>query len=205
MRGSFISDITHAVGVTVGGAEVLRVAIDLKSALARARRLRGARFHVVFGVDGHCPLSCCRLMHDARPNLASTARMNQPLDQLTRAVPKVIGPAGHAVADYGTVATLMGLGMRLRDRNSRASAFAFANAGMVMLSSLMTNYPGGVVRAMSFKTHGLVDVMQAGMLAAGPALLGFAGTQEARLFYGQAALELAVVSATDWNALPSNA
>jgi hypothetical protein len=131
--------------------------------------------------------------------------MNQSLDRLTSAVPKVIGPAGHAVADYSTVAALVALGMRLRDRNARASAFAFANAGVVMLSSLMTNYPGGVVRAMSFKTHGMMDVMQAGLLAAGPALLGFTGTQEARLFYGQAALELAVVSATDRNALPSYA
>jgi hypothetical protein len=131
--------------------------------------------------------------------------MNQSLDTLTAAVPKVISPAGHAVADYGTVATLVALGVTLRRRNSRASAFAFANAGMVMLTSLMTDYPGGVMRAMSFKTHGMMDVMQAGMLAAGPALLGFGGTPEARMFYGQAALELAVVSATDWNASPSHA
>jgi hypothetical protein len=139
------------------------------------------------------------------PGFCMAECMNQDIATLTRSVPKVISPAGHAVADYGAAASLLALGVRLRDRNSRASTFAFVNAGLVLLSSLMTDYPGGIAGGMSFKTHGIVDVMQAGMLAAGPSLLGFAGTHEARLFYGQAALELAVVSATDWDALPSNA
>ena len=106
----------------------------------------------------------------------------------------------HAVADYSTVATLAALGVHLRNRNRRASTFAFANAGLVLLSSLMTDYPGGAVRAISFKMHGMMDVLQAGMLAAGPSMLGFAGTDDARLFYGQAAVEAGVIAATDWDA-----
>jgi hypothetical protein len=128
--------------------------------------------------------------------------MTNALDTLTRPVPKVITPTMHAVADYTTVATLAALGAQLRDRDPRASAFAFANAGIVLLSSLMTSYPGGIARGMSFKTHGMLDVMQAGLLALGPSLLGFSGTPDAKLFYAQAALEATVVSATDWDALP---
>lgn len=129
-----------------------------------------------------------------------TACMTQPLDSLTRSVPKVIGPSMHAVADYSTVAVLCALGTYLRDRNRAASTFAFANAGLVFVMSLLTDYPGGLVRGMSFQTHGMMDTAQAGLMAAGPALLGFSGTPEASLFYGQAAVEAGVVATTDWNA-----
>jgi hypothetical protein len=125
--------------------------------------------------------------------------MDTQLSTLTRAVPKVINPRAHAVADYSTVATLLGMGMRLRHQHPRASTFAFVNAATVLMSSLLTDYPGGVFRKMSFQAHGMMDVAQAAMLAAGPAMLGFGRDPEARLFYAQAALEAAVVAATDWS------
>jgi hypothetical protein len=126
--------------------------------------------------------------------------MANTLETLTAPVPKVISPTMHAVADYSTVAALVAMGARLRDRNTTASTFAFANAGMVLMTSLMTDYPGGVTRGISFKTHGMIDMLQGAMLALGPVLLGFADTDDARLFYGQAALEMGVVAATDWDA-----
>jgi hypothetical protein len=126
--------------------------------------------------------------------------MTQALDSLTRSVPKVISPGMHAVADYTTVATLAALGSRLRYTNPPASTFAYANAGLVAMMSLMTDYPGGIARGISFRTHGMMDVVQAGLMALAPALLGFSGTPEAKLFYGQAALEMGIVSATDWDA-----
>ena len=48
----------------------------------------------------------------------------------------------------------------------------------------------------SFQTHGIIDVIQAVMAGAVPALLGFAGEAEAQAFYGQAAVEAGVVAAT---------
>ena len=137
--------------------------------------------------------------------LASIGDMANTLQTLTAPVPKVITPAMHAVADYSTVAGLAALGVYLRDRNTTASNFAFLNAGLVLMTSLMTDYPGGVMPTISFKTHGMMDVMQAGLLAAGPVLLGFADTDDARLFYGQAMLEAGVVSATDWDGVDTDA
>jgi hypothetical protein len=65
--------------------------------------------------------------------------------------------------------------------------------------SLLTDYPGGVWRKLSFETHGVVDAMQAAMTAAGPALLGFASDPEAQVFHAQAALETGIIAATRWN------
>ena len=128
------------------------------------------------------------------------AGMENTLQTLTSPVPKVITPAMHAVADYSAAASLACLGLYLRDRNPTLATFAFINAGMVVMTSLMTRYPGGVFPAISFKTHGMIDAAQGAMLAAGPAMLGHADDPDAKLFYGQAALEMGVVAATNWDA-----
>ena len=107
----------------------------------------------------------------------------------------------HAMADYGAAAGLACLGMYLRDRNSTLANFAFINAGMIVMTSMLTRYPGGVFPAMSFKMHGMMDAMQGMLLAAGPVLLGQQDDPDSRYFYGQAALEMGVVAATDWDAI----
>jgi hypothetical protein len=113
---------------------------------------------------------------------------------------KFINPSAHAVLDYVAAGSLIALGYGLRATNRRAAIFAFANGAAVLGLSLLTNYPGGVFRTLSFRTHGTIDVLQAGLLAAGPSLLGFGDTTEGQLFYGQAALEAGVIAATDWDA-----
>jgi hypothetical protein len=128
--------------------------------------------------------------------------MQNPLPAFTTNVPKMIDPRTHAVLDYATVASLTALGLGLRGRNPRAANFAFANAAMVLASSMFTAYPGGVVRALSFQAHGVLDVLQAATLAAGPSMLGFAATRDAALFQAHAVMEMGVIAATDWNARP---
>lgn len=114
--------------------------------------------------------------------------------------PKPITPGVHAILDYGVAATYLTVGMRLMSRHRTAAALAFVNGALVLGLSMLTDYPGGVWRVISFKSHGVADAMQAGLAAAGPALLGFAGDPEATFFYGQAASEVGVIAATDWAA-----
>jgi hypothetical protein len=114
-------------------------------------------------------------------------------------VSKTISPAQHAVLDYGVAATFFALGVRYRGRNAAASALAFINGGMVLGMSLLTDYPGGIWRKISFKTHGTLDVVQGALAGFGPMLFGFAQAPEARAFYTQALSEAGVVAMTDWN------
>src|ERR671936_691009 len=120
------------------------------------------------------------------------------LDQIPTA--KTISPAKHALLDYGVVATFLGMGMRFRGRNNAAAALAFINAGMVLGVSLTTDYPGGVWKRISFKTHGMLDCVQAALAGIGPILFGFSREPEAKPFYTQAASQVGVIAATDWNA-----
>jgi hypothetical protein len=113
-------------------------------------------------------------------------------------VPKVFDAKGHAVMDYLTAGTFFALGFAFRGRHQRASTFAFMNGASVLMLSMLTDYPGGVFRTLSFQTHRTIDIILAGMTAAGPAMLGFAGDPEAQAFHGQAVLEGGVIAMTDW-------
>jgi hypothetical protein len=115
-------------------------------------------------------------------------------------VPRVIGPAQHAVLDYAVAGTFLSMAARYRDRNRAASTLALLNGAMVLGMSLFTDYPGGVWRRISFRTHGMLDGIQAALAGFGPVLFGFANRSEARFFYSQALSEVGVIASTDWNA-----
>jgi hypothetical protein len=117
-----------------------------------------------------------------------------------RMMPAVISPAQHAMLDYGVAATFFGVGAALWGRHRPAASLAFLNGAMVLGMSLVTNYPGGVYRTLSFKTHRTGDIVQAALAGFGPALFGFSDDPEATYFYGQALSEVGVIAATDWNA-----
>ena len=122
------------------------------------------------------------------------------LMRVTENVPKVIDPTAHAVLDYVTAGSFIAMGFAWRESHPRASTLAFINGASVLAASLLTDYPGGVWRKLSFRTHGMLDVVQAASCAVMPALMGFAGDQEAQFFHGQAAFEAGVVAATDFAA-----
>ena len=113
---------------------------------------------------------------------------------------KPISPSQHAVLDYGVAATFFAFGFSVMSRHRSAAALAFANGAMVLGMSLLTDYPGGVVRTLSFRAHRTGDIVQAALAGVGPLLFGFGRDPEAKYFYGQAASEAAVMAATDWDA-----
>jgi len=118
----------------------------------------------------------------------------------TTGIRPVISPAQHAVLDYGVAATFFAVGLSFAQRHRAASTLAFLNGAMVLGMSMLTDYPGGLYRTLSFRTHRTGDVLQAILAGVGPALFGFAKDPEATYFYGQAVSEAAVIAATDWDA-----
>jgi hypothetical protein len=115
-------------------------------------------------------------------------------------LPAVISPAQHAVLDYTVAGTFLAVAQSLWSRHRPAAVLALLNGGMVLGMSLITNYPGGIARTLSFKGHRTGDIIQATLAGTGPLLFGFAGDPEATFFYGQALSEAGVIAATDWNA-----
>ena len=112
---------------------------------------------------------------------------------------KVINPTQHAIADYATAGAFLAAAGYYRNRHRDASTLALANAAAIVVLSMVTDYPGGIFRRLSFRTHGMVDRVLTVMCASGPMIFGFAGDRAALTFYGQAAAETAVISATDFS------
>jgi hypothetical protein len=118
----------------------------------------------------------------------------------TPALSHAISPGQHAVLDYGVAGTFIAFGLVMLPRHRPAALLALANGAMVLGMSLLTDYPGGVFRKLSFRAHRTGDIGQAALAGLGPILLGFADEPEATFFYGQAASEAGVIAATDWDA-----
>ena len=115
-------------------------------------------------------------------------------------ISKPISPAQHAVLDYAVAGTFFAVGFSMLSRHRPAAALAFVNGAMVLGMSMLTDYPGGVFRTLTFRAHRTGDIAQATLAGLGPILFGFGNDPEAKYFYGQAASEVGVIAATDWDA-----
>jgi hypothetical protein len=71
-----------------------------------------------------------------------------------------------------------------------------------LLNGLFTDYPGGVVRGISFETHGKIDIGLAGIAASIPGLMGFSDDAQARFFEATAVAETLAAGFTDYHVEP---
>jgi hypothetical protein len=117
----------------------------------------------------------------------------------SRRMPKLIKPRTHAVLDYAVAGIFLAMGARLWKRNRRAAVGSLLCGGAAALNAMVTDYPGGVVHAIDYSTHGRIDAGLAAVTASAPRLLGFANDDEARFFNFQALTETVITSLTDYD------
>ena len=117
---------------------------------------------------------------------------------LTRRSPKFISPKAHAFADYAIAGSFFMAGALMFRRNKRAAISAFVCGGAEIVTSLCTDYPGGITDAISFPTHGRIDMGMAAMAATLPDLMEFGDEKETWVFRAQAIAMTAVAGLTDF-------
>lgn len=124
------------------------------------------------------------------------------LDQATRfatnKMPKVISPGAHAIIDYAMAASFFGVAAFFWRRNKRAAVSALVCGTAETITSLCTDYPGGVVDEISFETHGTIDFGLSGMVASLPNMLRFSDEPEAKFFRMQGVALAAIAGLTDF-------
>ena len=101
-------------------------------------------------------------------------------DTLTRRLPRIISPKGHAIADYVAVGAFVLAGAWFWRTNRRAATAALLCASAQLAANLSTNYPGGVVKMVPFPAHGKIDMGIAALTATMPELFSF---REGRGFF----------------------
>jgi hypothetical protein len=117
---------------------------------------------------------------------------------VTNRMPKVISPRTHAIIDYAMAASFFGMAAFFWRRNKRAAVSALLCGAAGTITSLCTDYPGGVVREISFKTHGTIDFALSGLAASLPGMLRFNDEPEARFIRTQGIAIGAVAGLTDF-------
>jgi len=126
--------------------------------------------------------------------------LNSLAKVLTKPVPRLISPKAHAAVDYASVgAFLMSAGF-FWQRSKRAAIGALICAGAELAVSLLTDYPGGIKRVISFRTHGEIDLGLAAMTATMPEFLAFKDDSERKFFLAQGAL---ITAATELTQFPA--
>lgn len=70
---------------------------------------------------------------------------------------------------------------------------SFVLAALLLILTLVTNYPMGVVKRIAFFAHGLVELAMTIFMALLPRLDGYSPGSPARRFYWMAAVALAIV------------
>jgi hypothetical protein len=107
-------------------------------------------------------------------------------------LPRAISPKAHAIIDYVTVGAFFLTAARFWRRSKRAALAALISGGAELAVSLLTNYPGGVKKVISFRIHRDIDFGLGAMTATMPEFLAFQDDAEKKFFLVQGAMITAV-------------
>ena len=115
---------------------------------------------------------------------------------------KLLKPTPHAVIDYLWAGTMMAAPWLFGFRKNRVATInAVASGGTILALSLLTRYPLGAVKLISFPTHGVIETIAGAATATAPWLMGFSDNRCATWTHVASGLgTFAVVAMTDYQA-----
>jgi hypothetical protein len=127
------------------------------------------------------------------------AIFNTAAKMALKPVPRFISPRAHAFMDYISVGSFLMSAAWFWSRNKRAALASVICGGTQLALSLLTDYPGGTNKAISFRVHGDIDLGLAAMSAAMPEFFAFEDDPEKKFFLAQGAVITAVRELTDFH------
>lgn len=114
----------------------------------------------------------------------------------------ILGPRAHGCVDYLAVVGF-GAAPSVFDLEATSATLAYTLSAVHLVLTLATDFPLGLVRAVPFPLHGLIEFAAAIVILALPWLFGFSADVPARTFYvGASACLLAVFLLTDYRNTP---
>jgi hypothetical protein len=113
--------------------------------------------------------------------------------------PRLISARTHGIIDYIHASTNFIAAALFAKSDKRGSNAALALGISVLANALMTDYPLGVFRVYSFKTHGILDYGVAVTSAAFPKLLGIKDPIQRKYFHVQGAGETVIAGVSDYD------
>jgi len=127
------------------------------------------------------------------------ALMQIGLQMAAGKLPKVIKPRPHAIIDYAVAGWFVLMGALLWRRDKRVAVGSLICGGATAVNSLLTDYPGGMLRVTSYRNHGRIDAGIAGLTAGMPRFLNFRDEPESKFFAIPALGQTAITGLTDFD------
>ena len=131
------------------------------------------------------------------------AVLNKMAKVVAKPIPRLVTPKGHAVIDYASVGLFLGTTAWFWRRNQRAAVASLLCGTSELAVMLLTDYPGGVKRFLSFQTHRELDYALAALCATIPDSLALEGADARRFFRLQGALITLLGELTQSSAVPA--
>jgi hypothetical protein len=124
---------------------------------------------------------------------------NVVVDGLESRLPKVIDARTHGFVDYCQAAFFFGMAWMCRKSEPRVALAAAVTGAFMLTEALLTDYPLGVKKVISFEAHGKIDAAIAGSSFLVPRIFGFSGTPAAKVFQANGFAEGVMVGMTDFD------
>jgi hypothetical protein len=131
------------------------------------------------------------------------AVLNSLTKMVAKPIPRMVAPKAHAMIDYASVGLFLGTTAWFWRRNRRAAMASLICGGTELAIMLLTDYPGGMKKFISFRTHREMDYGLAAMVASMPGFLAFKGDDETKFFRVQGALITLLGELTKSSAVPA--
>ncbi len=97
-------------------------------------------------------------------------------------LPKVVSPKTHAIIDYATAGSFIVVGALMMKKHKRAGIASLIAGVAHATTAMLTDYPGGVAKVISFQKHGQIEAGIAAAVEAVPSLLGISDRWPATFF-----------------------
>jgi hypothetical protein len=114
--------------------------------------------------------------------------LNKLVKMVASPIPRMVTPKAHAMIDYASVGLFLGTTAWFWRRNRRAAMASLICGGAELAIMLLTDYPGGVTKFISFRTHREMDYGLAAIVATMPESLAFEDHDGTKFFRVQGAL-----------------
>ncbi len=111
---------------------------------------------------------------------------------------KIIDARTHGIIDYCHAAFFFGMAIVVR-KNTAACLTALGTGAFTLTQALLTDYPLGAKRDLTFETHGKMDAAFGSLSWALPRIFGFQNTAAAKVFEINSYVETSVVVMTDFD------
>lgn len=126
--------------------------------------------------------------------------MEKGVETIANRMPKIISPKAHAIIDYGMAGSFIVAGaVAWKGEHKAAALSSWIVAGAELALSMMTDYPGGVAKLISFPTHGKIDAGMSGLIGSMPNLMRFSDEWPSWFFRSQGMTMAAVTGLTDFS------